>query len=308
MIGHHLEYAAVSWSPGQLRKRRCWRVQRRALRIVSNLRGKTYEARLGEAGLTSLEDRRVRGGQITTFRIMTGKCKVDPGQFFDFMVWGRVPWGGDRSVQHQGWVTGWTSGRHSFIRRVVNTWNSLLGFKTGYDEWVSRGRLGAWWRENGRRPEQHPTKIVMEISYITKREHLGEIEGLQENISPQPPGERAVFPSNFILNKWHSVDCYKIQPYIHQFSNNLDPNTLLEEAKQVDFLIPSLRSDLLRELDEQVYLVNSFIISVVIGGIDTVTASILDLATKFRLICYPRKNLRQAIWEKIHSKPCFCIK
>ena len=136
----------------------------------------------------------------------------------------------------------------------------------------------------------------MEISYITKREHLGEIEGLQENISPQPPGERAVFPSNFILNKWHSVDCYKIQPYIHQFSNNLDPNTLLEEAKQVDFLIPSLRSDLLRELDEQVYLVNSFIISVVIGGIDTVTASILDLATKFRLICYPRKdNLRQAI-------------
>ena len=59
----------------------------------------------------------------------------------------------------------------------------------------------------------------MEISYITKREHLGEIEGLQENISPQPPGERAVFPSNFILNKWHSVDCYKIQPYIHQFSN-----------------------------------------------------------------------------------------
>ena len=50
-------------------------------------------------------------------------------------------------------MTGWISWRHSFIQRVVNTWNSLpdnlkgvgivLRFKTGYDEWVSRGRLGA---------------------------------------------------------------------------------------------------------------------------------------------------------------------
>ena len=50
-------------------------------------------------------------------------------------------------------MTGWISGRHSFIQRVVDTWNSLPenlkdvgivpGFKPGYDEWVSRGRLGA---------------------------------------------------------------------------------------------------------------------------------------------------------------------
>ena len=37
------------------------RVQRRALRMVSNLQGRTYEARLAEVGMTSLEDRRVRG-------------------------------------------------------------------------------------------------------------------------------------------------------------------------------------------------------------------------------------------------------
>ena len=53
----------------------------RAFRIVSDLSGRTYEARLGEVGLTSLEDRRVRGNMTTTFRIMTGKHKVDPGQF-----------------------------------------------------------------------------------------------------------------------------------------------------------------------------------------------------------------------------------
>ena len=43
--------------------------------------------------------------------------------------------------------------RYYFSHRVVNTWNALpdslkgvgmvLGFKLGYDEWVSGGRLGA---------------------------------------------------------------------------------------------------------------------------------------------------------------------
>ena len=54
-----------------------------------------------------------------------------------------------------------------------------------------------------------------------------------------------MFASNFILNKCQAVECYKIQLYIHQFSNNLsskdqlreiripnlDPNTLPEDAK-----------------------------------------------------------------------------
>jgi ribonuclease P/MRP protein subunit RPP40 len=71
------------------------RVQRRALRMVSNLRGRTYEARLEEVGMTSLEDRRVRGDMIPTYRIMTGKDKVDHGQFLTWwlMVQGREPGG-----------------------------------------------------------------------------------------------------------------------------------------------------------------------------------------------------------------------
>ena len=54
-----------------------------------------------------------------------------------------------------------------------------------------------------------------------------------------------LFASNFILNKCQAVDCFKIQPYIHQFCNNLsskdqlreisfpdlDPNMLPEDAK-----------------------------------------------------------------------------
>ena len=41
-------------------------VQRRAVGMVSNLRGRTYEARLSELGMTTLADRRVRRDMIAT--------------------------------------------------------------------------------------------------------------------------------------------------------------------------------------------------------------------------------------------------
>ena len=59
--------------------------------MVSNLRGRTYEARLGEVGMTSLADRRVRGDMISTYKIMTGKDRIDPGVFFDLVAEGPGP-------------------------------------------------------------------------------------------------------------------------------------------------------------------------------------------------------------------------
>ena len=38
---------------------------------------------MAEVGMTSLLDKRVRGDMIATYRIMTGKGKVDPRTFFD---------------------------------------------------------------------------------------------------------------------------------------------------------------------------------------------------------------------------------
>ena len=142
-----------SWTVGD--KEVLERVQRRALRMVSNLQGRTYEARLAEVGMTSLEDRRVRGDMITTYRIMTGKDKVDPGLFFDLVADGQGPrTRGVTGVYNIRAVNDRLEIRRNFFsQRVVNTWNSLpaslkgvgtvLGFKTGYNEWVSRGRLGA---------------------------------------------------------------------------------------------------------------------------------------------------------------------
>ena len=67
------------------------KVQRRALGMVSYLRGRTYEARLVEAGMISLSDRRRRGDMIQTYKIMTGKDKVDRGLLFEMAGEGAGP-------------------------------------------------------------------------------------------------------------------------------------------------------------------------------------------------------------------------
>ena len=48
--------------------------------MVSNLRGRGYEDRMEEVGMTSLSDRSVRGDIfiIATCRSMTGKDKLNP--------------------------------------------------------------------------------------------------------------------------------------------------------------------------------------------------------------------------------------
>ena len=58
----HLKYAVASWSLWTVGDKEVLeRVQRRALRMVSNLQGRTYEAWLGEVGMTSLEDHAMEG-------------------------------------------------------------------------------------------------------------------------------------------------------------------------------------------------------------------------------------------------------
>jgi hypothetical protein len=48
------------------------KVQRRATRVIPELSGLSYDERLKECGLTSLEERRVRGDLIETFKLVKG--------------------------------------------------------------------------------------------------------------------------------------------------------------------------------------------------------------------------------------------
>ena len=57
-------------------------VQKRAVAMVTNLKGKNYRDRLAELGMFTLEDRRRRGDLIQMYRVMTGKDRVDPSSWF----------------------------------------------------------------------------------------------------------------------------------------------------------------------------------------------------------------------------------
>ena len=133
------------------------KVQRRAVGMVTNLRRGTYEDKLAEAGMLSLEDRRERGDMISAFKILSGLDKVEPGLIFGLDGEGPGPRtrqaAGTHRIKKQRTQPKSDIRRHSFSQRVVTSWNTLpdslkevqtvLAFKIGYDDWVRGGRLGA---------------------------------------------------------------------------------------------------------------------------------------------------------------------
>ena len=65
----HLEYAIQAWSPWTAGDKEVLEaVQRRAVRAVTNLKGRTYEERLRELQLDTLEERRKRGDLLQAYR------------------------------------------------------------------------------------------------------------------------------------------------------------------------------------------------------------------------------------------------
>ena len=48
------------------------KIQRRATKLIPELKDLTYEERLKECGLSTLETRRLRGDQIEVFKILNG--------------------------------------------------------------------------------------------------------------------------------------------------------------------------------------------------------------------------------------------
>jgi ribonucleases P/MRP protein subunit RPP40 len=79
----HLEYCAQCWRPHLIKDIDCLeRVQRRATKLASGLRHKNYQERLKILGLTTLQQRCIRGGLIETFKILIGREEINKEQFF----------------------------------------------------------------------------------------------------------------------------------------------------------------------------------------------------------------------------------
>ena len=84
IVKPNLEYCIQAWSP-YLRKNidMLEKIQRRATKLIPRLRDLRYEERQKECGPTTLETRRLRGGdQIEVFKILNGYENIDSNIFF----------------------------------------------------------------------------------------------------------------------------------------------------------------------------------------------------------------------------------
>ena len=124
----HLEFAVPAWSPwtqGDIETLE--RVQRRAVRMVSGLQGTSYQEKLKEMGLLSLEDRRLQYDLVQTFKIIRGFDQVDHRTWFTLV--GNNPARITRDTSDPlniiRQATRTEIRRHFFSNRVIQHWNDL---------------------------------------------------------------------------------------------------------------------------------------------------------------------------------------
>jgi hypothetical protein len=124
----HLEFAVPAWSPwtqGDIEKLE--KIQRRAVRMISGLQGTSYEDRLKELDMLSLQSRRTLYDLVETFKIIRGFADVKYTTWFTLV--------GDNPAR----VTRQNSDPLNIVRpnprneirkaffsfRVVDAWNAL---------------------------------------------------------------------------------------------------------------------------------------------------------------------------------------
>ena len=131
IVRPHLEYASPAWSPnrkGDTKAREA--IQRRATKIVPNIKNLAYDERLKSLGLTTLEERRNRGDLIQYFKCVKGLNIVNwyhPNNITT-SVNSEGPASSIRDHTHRlvrQFTRGFTPRDNFLINRIVPLWNSL---------------------------------------------------------------------------------------------------------------------------------------------------------------------------------------
>ena len=83
LVRPNLEYCIQAWWPHLVKDiQSIENVQHRATRMISSLKGLSYDERLVSLKLTTLETRRLRGDLIEVFKILKGIDNMDCSKFF----------------------------------------------------------------------------------------------------------------------------------------------------------------------------------------------------------------------------------
>ena len=119
------------------------KVQRRATKIIYGFSRLSYEERLRRLDLFPLHQRRIRGDLIETYKIITGKEKIQSDKFFSKAETSYL-----RGNSHKLYKKQFRTDirKHFFSMRVVDAWNKLPEkvvmsettdqFKRGLDKWL----------------------------------------------------------------------------------------------------------------------------------------------------------------------------
>ena len=144
LVRPHLEYGNIVWGPfNRSDQLLVERVQRRATKLVQEIRHLPYQDRLRFLKLPSLHYRRRRGDMIAVYQVLHGKLDLNPETFFSRPT--------ARETRGHQWRLAKPQAatrvrRNTFSVRVVNDWNRLPPSVVGADSVNQfKSRLDTHW-------------------------------------------------------------------------------------------------------------------------------------------------------------------